>query len=148
MERGKTIGLVIFKKEGKAVKYLLLHRGGEYWTFPKGRPQGMENELETAFRELEEETGIVHPRLVEDFREEYNYDFDTQINEGHKEKVYQTGIFYLAEVYEDDVRISQEHIDYGWFDYDTAYKRLFYQNNQNILKKAQQMIFREQDFVL
>ncbi|MFA6322591.1 MAG: NUDIX domain-containing protein [Candidatus Buchananbacteria bacterium] len=148
MERGKTIGIVIFKKDGKSIKYLLLHRGGDYWTFPKGRPEGLENEIETALREVQEETGITEVKIIEGFRQQYDYDFDTQISDGVKEKIYQTAVLFLGEVGEVEVKISDEHVDYGWFDYDMAHQRLFIQNNQNVLRIAHQTILKNEDFVL
>ena len=70
MLREKTIGIVVFKKEGKSIKYLLLHHGGEYWNFPKGRQEGLEEELDSAKRELEEETGIKDIKIIDGFKDE------------------------------------------------------------------------------
>ena len=146
--REKTIGIVIFRHEDKGVKYLLLHHGGEYWNFPKGHQEGDENDLQTALRELEEETGIAKVKVVDNFLNEYQYDFDTDINDGVKEKIYKQAIFFLGEVIDQKVKISDEHIDFGWFDFDTALKRMFYQEGQNSLKKAHQFILKQQSFVL
>jgi len=37
---------------------MMLQRNGEFWGFPKGHPQGTENEKQAAERELFEEVGI------------------------------------------------------------------------------------------
>ncbi|HLC89626.1 MAG TPA: NUDIX domain-containing protein [Patescibacteria group bacterium] len=148
MVRKKSVGVVIFKREGKAIRYLLLHHGGEYWNFPKGTQEKDETDAQTALRELEEETGIVNPKIIEGFCEKYEYDFDTHIKGGVKEKIYKTAIFYLGEVDQVKVKISHEHFDFGWFDYQTALKRLFYQRGQNLLKKAHQFLLKEQGIVL
>lgn len=148
MTGSKAVGFVIFKRNGQGVKYLLLHHGGEYWNFPKGRTEAAEEELATAKRELFEETGITNIKLYSDFRYEYNYDFDTVIKNKVKQKVHRTAVFFLAEVTQDKIEISDEHFDAGWFDYDTAFKRMFYQQGQNLLKAAHQFILKEQDLVL
>lgn len=148
MFREKTIGIIVFKKEGQGIRYLLLHHGGEYWNFPKGRQEGLETELDSAMRELEEETGITKIEITDDFKDDYNYDFDTEVNNGVKEKIYKQAIFFLGEVKDEKIRISDEHLDFGWFDYETALKRLFYQEGQNSLKKAHKFLLKQQDFVL
>jgi len=148
MVREKTMGIIIFKRERKGIRYLLLHHGGEYWNFPKGRQERLETEKMAAFRELKEETGITEVDLVKGFQDEYDYDFDTEIEDGAKEKVYKKAIFFLGEVKDDKVEISDEHLDFGWFDFNTARKRLFYQEGQNSLKRANRFLLDQQDFVL
>ncbi len=45
----------VLERDGRV---LLVHRPKyDDWTFPKGKPHGNESELETALREVEEETG-------------------------------------------------------------------------------------------
>ncbi|NUM25086.1 MAG: NUDIX domain-containing protein [Candidatus Buchananbacteria bacterium] len=148
MVREKTIGFIIFRRQGKSVRYLLLHHGGDYWNFPKGRQEAGEDEVTSARRELEEETGITAINIIPDFRDEYDYDFDTEIRSGVKERIYKKAIFFMAQAETDEVKISDEHIDHGWFDYDTALKRLFFQNGQNLLKRAHKFLLNKQDFVL
>lgn len=148
MVREKTIGIVVFRREGRGIRYLLLHHGGEYWNFPKGRYEKGETELEAALRELEEEASITNIKIIDGFRHEYDYDFDTKIKDGVKEKVYKHAIFFLGEVGEEKVKVSGEHLDFGWFDFDAALKRLFHQESQDLLKKAHQFLLKQQDFVL
>ncbi|MFA5022479.1 MAG: NUDIX domain-containing protein [Patescibacteria group bacterium] len=148
MLRQKTIGIVIFRRQEKMIKYLLLHHEGEYWNFPKGRGEGLETEQDTALRELQEETGITEVKIIEGFKEEYDYDFEREIEGGVSETFYKKAIFFLGEVKTSEVRISDEHLDFGWCDYDIALKRLFFQNGQDILKKAHQFLLKEQGFVL
>ena len=148
MIREKGIGIIPFKLEGKSIHYLLLHHGGHYWNFPKGHQEGLETDMETALREFQEETGIAKVKIVDGFVDGYDYDFDTEIIDGQKQKIYRQGIFYLGELGDEPVKISDEHIDFGWFDYDMAIKRLYYQNSQDLLKKAHQFLLKQQDFVL
>ena len=143
-----TIGIALFRKSGKGIEYLLLHHGGEYWNFPKGRTETGETEMQTALREVKEETGIEKINIFDGFRYEYDYAFDDHIKNGVREKISKHAIFFLGEVLEDKIRISDEHIDYGWFDYNTAKKRMFYQRGKNLLRSVNQFILKQQDFVL
>ena len=144
----KAVGFIIFIKQGRGIRYLLLHHGGDYWNFPKGRVESGESELETAQRELLEETGIADLKIVPDYGDGYDYDFDSVIENGQREKVHRTAVFFLAEVDKEDVKISDEHLDFGWFDFETALKRMYYQEGQNMLKRAHQYLLKQSDFVL
>ncbi len=148
IEREKTIGIVIFRREGKGIKYLLLQHGGPYWNFPKGRQELGETELESAQRELQEETGIINAHILDGFYDTYEYDFDTEIHNGTREKIYKQAIFYLGEIDSPAVTISHEHQTYDWFDFDTALKRMYFQQGQDLLKRAHQFLLKQQDFVL
>ena len=99
-------------------------------------------------RELEEKTRIENIKLVDGFQGEINYDFNVKIKGGVKEKIYKEVIFFLGEADSQKIKISKEHLDFGWFDYQTAAKRLFYQQGQDLLKKAHQFLLKQQDFVL
>ena len=148
MVREKTIGVITFRRQGKAIRYLLLHHGGTYWNFPKGRQEGQETEIESALRELSEETGITQIDIIDGFQDKYNYDFDSRIKDRSREKVYKQAIFFLGEVKADKVKISDEHIAFGWYDFETSLKRLFFQEGQDSLKKAHQFLLSKQDIVL
>lgn len=61
-----SAGLLMFRRSGKHLQFLLAHPGGPYflekdegwWTVPKGLPEPNEELLQTAIREFHEETGI------------------------------------------------------------------------------------------
>lgn len=59
MKREYSYGVVPLKLVEKAVFILLIfHKGGKHWGFPKGHKDHQETDLETAKRELKEETGL------------------------------------------------------------------------------------------
>ena len=100
-----------------------------------------------SFEEIEE-TGVEKVKIIPGFKDQYDYDFDTTIKGGVKEKIYKHAVFFLGEVTNQKIEISDEHLDYGWFDFETATKRLFYQNGQDLLKRAHQFLLKEQSFVI
>ncbi|MCH9613284.1 MAG: hypothetical protein SP1CHLAM54_02830 [Chlamydiia bacterium] len=46
--------------------YIVKHRNGGHWGFPKGRADGNETPLEAATRELMEESGLTIESLIQD----------------------------------------------------------------------------------
>jgi len=61
-----TAGLLMYRRRGNGLQVLLAHPGGPFWakrdlgawSLPKGQPEPGEDELTTACREFEEETGV------------------------------------------------------------------------------------------
>ena len=129
----KSCGVVLINS-GKVL--LLRHssissRGGGHWDFPKGHIDDGETEIQTALRELEEETGIAHANVIDGFRDTITYTFS-----GGQERIGKEVIFFLATTKESKVTLSHEHIDYSWLDFDSAFSRLTYDNARQVLRNA------------
>ena len=90
-----------------------------------------ETEVETALRELKEETGISNIEFLKDFRKTIAYTFSLENRKIRKEVV-----FFLATTSVNKVNLSYEHADCGWFDFEFALKRLTYNNARSILQNA------------
>ena len=130
----KSCGLVVFNSNKiLLLKYSANDTQGEggHWDFPKGHVESNETEIETALRELEEETGITNAELIDGFRHSISYTFYRKSKPLSK-KV----IFFLAGTVEKKVTLSHEHIDYAWLEFDNALEKLTYDNARQILKKA------------
>ena len=129
----KSCGLVLLNSG----KVLLLrhsstssHEGG-HWDFPKGHIDEGESEIQTALRELEEETGIAYTNVIAGFRDTITYTFS-----GGQEQIGKEVVFFLATTKENKVTLSHEHIDYSWLDFDSAFSRLTYDNARQVLRNA------------
>lgn len=126
----KSCGIVLFHSD----EYLLIQHpiksnGVEgHWDFPKGHVEGSETELETAKRELIEETGIADFRLFKDFKHRIEYNFQKK-----NELVPKEVIFFLAESNTKDVKLSSEHQNFIWLNFDLAYSKLTYVNAKEVL---------------
>lgn len=132
-----SAGAVIFKKEKKEIKYLLLHYKykSEYWGFPKGNIENDETEEQTAQREIREETNL-EVDLIPDFKEKVSWFYKKE-----DQTIYKETVFFLAQAKSDgQVKISDEHLGYAWHTYQNAYKKLKFKNSQEILKKAHQFL--------
>ncbi len=67
MNYEKSCGAVVFTRVDEAIKYLLVANLSGIYGFPKGHMEGNETEIETALREVFEETGL-NIQLIDGFR--------------------------------------------------------------------------------
>jgi len=104
-------GLVVFRRFQSAIEFLLLHASYEQnlWSPPKGHVDPGEDEMQTAWRETWEESGLTSTdlRLVDGFVKELNY-----IAHGNPKRV----VYWLAELNnpETPIRLSEEHREFKW----------------------------------
>ena len=132
----KSCGIVLFRSED----FLLIQHSDKlgvkgHWDFPKGHIEGNETELETATRELEEETGIREFQLVDDFKEKISYNIHRDSKVIPKEV-----IFFLAESPTNKVILSSEHQNYKWLNFSSALNQLTYSNAKEVLVKAKNFL--------
>lgn len=118
---------------------LLRHSTNRHWSFPKGLIDDNESFIQTALRELEEETGIAFNRLNihSDFKQEIRYSYYF-----NKEYIKKRVIYFLAQVISkiEEISLSSEHDKALWQDYDQTRETIVYQNTRRILAKAQKFI--------
>jgi 8-oxo-dGTP pyrophosphatase MutT (NUDIX family) len=125
--REESCGAVIYYNG----EFLLLHYEAGHWDFPKGNRERGETKIETALREIEEETGLTDLELA-DFEEDINYFYR---REG--KIIYKTVTYFLAQSATKDVTVSWEHTGYLWLPFEKALEKITYQNAREILKAAQ-----------
>ena len=130
-----SAGIVLFRKEKLRNLFLLLHYPAGHWDFVKDKMEKGESIQETAIREAQEETGITDIIFLENFEEWIEYNFQYQGELVHKKVV-----FFLAETKTNEVRISHEHLDYTWMDYNTAMEKTTFDNAKTVLTKAQTLL--------
>jgi len=149
----KSAGAVIFRKAvGGRIEYLLLQRPEKTWCFPKGMIEKGEKLEEAARRETQEETGLKTLIFINGFKETVKYFFkvkyDYQLERGLKlgEGVLKFVTHFLAEADKnEEVRISFEHLDFAWLEFDEALKILRINNDKQILKKADEFLRNKND---
>ncbi len=134
----KSCGVVLFRIEKGERYYLLLHYPGGHWDFGKGHVEKDENEIETALREMKEETGISKIVLKKDFRYKVDYYYRRERRLYHKDV-----IFFIGKTSEEKVKISHEHQGSTWLPYEEAMKELTFDNAQKLLKKAENFLRKE-----
>lgn len=133
----KSAGVIVFRRENNEVYYLLLKYGWGHWGFIKGHIEKGEKEIETIKREAFEEAGITDLRFVFGFKEKIEYDYFYRKQKRHKIVYY-----YLAETKQKNIRLSYEHTDYIWLTYERALKKITYESDRNVLKKAHNFLLK------
>ncbi|MCH7604636.1 NUDIX domain-containing protein [Patescibacteria group bacterium] len=141
MPQEKSVGVVVIHRTGKNIFYLLLHYPAtarakhSYWDLPKGHVEEGENELDTAKREVREETGVQDLRFVRGFRETIRYFFRVE-----GKTVFKMVAFYLAETRKEKIQVSHEHTGYVWLSYREATKQVKFQNAKDVITKAHNLL--------
>ncbi len=130
----EAAGFVVFY-EGRTFEYLLLHSSRwNYWGFPKG---WVENEdlIETALREVIEETGL-RPELVPGFHEIVEYTYVDN------ERIHKRVHYFLGRARSKEVALSEEHDDYRWATFEEARALLTYGTDKRVLEKANEFLLK------
>lgn len=138
MTQDKSIGIIPVLKQHNDFLFLLVHQVAGHWAFPKGHPNANETELETAKRELSEETGLNTLEIIEGFRYRQRYSFEKDFEEIDKEVV-----FFIGFVNSEKVKIMESEVQsFSWLPFDECMKRLTYSESQKMLKEAYEYIKR------
>lgn len=129
----KSCGAIVYRRSHGNTEILLIkHVNSGHWSFPKGHVEGTETEVETALREIKEETGI-DVIIDPSFRETVSYfpRKDTQ-----KIVVYFIGKAKNFEFTPQEEEIAQ----IKWVDIGHATAILTYENDKTIVNKARMAI--------
>jgi 8-oxo-dGTP pyrophosphatase MutT (NUDIX family) len=137
----KSFGIIPIKRVGAQWQALLIHQfskigNNSYWVFPKGHAEGDETALQSAGRELFEETGLRADKIIHDpvFSLAYSFQFDGV-------QIEKTVDFYIGVITDDTVVIQTEEVkEAGWYSLEKAMERLDYSDTRK-------MFFEVQDFL-
>lgn len=123
---------LIYKKDFLApLVFVIKHRYGQHWGFPKGHCQIKETYLQTACRELFEETGLSINRLlsVKPLIQNYTYSKNSII---HRKKV-----FYFMALVKGKVFLQKEEVLEGkWVSFSEAISLFSFENSKDIAYKT------------
>ena len=97
MKYEKSCGAVIFDGD----KVLVIQQVKGHWGFPKGHVEGGESEVETAMREIKEETN-----LDVEINEEYRYVEHYSPEAGIEKDV----VFFIAKKTGGEIRVQEEEV--------------------------------------
>jgi len=130
----KSCGFVAYKQIGNENYYLIIKSLNGDVGFPKGHMESGESELETAIRELKEETGI-DVNVVQGFRRQIEYEL-RRIPDTVKQSVY-----FLGECISDNIICQEAEVtEAGFVSYEDALKLLTFEETKNILEDAEKFL--------
>jgi len=129
MTKEKSCGALVYYKNGDKLQILILkHKMGGQWSFPKGHIEKNETEIETALREVHEETGLTIT-LVGGFREMVSY--------FPRPGVSKDVVYFLGFTDAPATTMKEDEIgDIKWVDLSVCHKYLTYANDKQLLGKA------------
>ncbi len=146
-----SAGAIIFRrnKTKKRRDFLLLHYEAGHWDFAKGHLEGSETPVDAARREIFEETGLRRLRILPNFKHVIRYWMwsYTQKKRGRSVRIPKTVTFFIAEAFEDRVRLSNEHTGYVWLPYRDAAKLVTYKNAKELLRAAEELLQRQNQII-
>ena len=130
----RSAGVILFNKTN-GIQFLILKYPSGHWDFVKGNIEKGEKEKETVKRELFEETGINSLQIHQGFNEKVEYNYYKK-----KSKLHKIVSYYLAETDQKEIKLSDEHLDSKWSDYEDLMKLITFENSREILNKGNKLI--------
>ena len=127
-----SCGAIVYRYLGTDLYILMIQMNVGHWSFPKGHVEGNESELETAVREVKEETNI-DIIIDRNFREMTTY---SPLSGVLKDVVY----FVASPISNHLVAQEEEVSDVKWVHSDDALNIVTYESDRNILYQAIQYI--------
>ena len=133
MTKEKSCGAVVFTKLNGEIKYLIEEMLQGHFALPKGHVEAGETELETASREIKEETNL-DVTFLTSFKETTSY--------SPAKNVCKDVIYFLAEANcPSTLKKQPEEVEeLYWLNFDEAYERLTYNNDKSILENANEYL--------
>ena len=124
-----SCGAVIYRKvQGRVLFLILKHANGGHWSLAKGHTEPGETEVQTALREIDEETGL-RVKLRPGFREVIRY-----FPQPHIEK---TVVFFLAKSKGKKVKPQESEIlNTVWLELEDALKLVTHKDTAEVLRRA------------
>ena len=124
MKYEKSCGAVVFDGD----KVLVIQQVKGHWGFPKGHVEPGETEVETALREIKEETN-----LDVEINDKYRYVEHYSPEEGIEKDV----VFFIAEKTGGEIKVQEEEVlSTEWLLPKDALERVTYDSSKRILESV------------
>lgn len=132
MKTERSCGAVIYKIENGEHLFLILRHAAGHWSLAKGHVKRGETEVETAYREIKEETGL-DVEIDTKFRVTSEY--------SPKANTMKEVVFFVAEVVDDAITLQESEIHQArWCDYFAALDLITYQDDKNVIQAANEYL--------
>ena len=146
----KSVGAVVFRNIGGKRLYLLLHYPSGHFDFAKGHVEKGETEEMTLRRETEEESGIKdlevfpHRVSIRYFYIAKGTEREKRLRKGQGIWIFKEVHFYPAETTTEEVTISHEHQGHVWENYESALKKVTFDNAKRVLRETEEYLLRSE----
>ncbi|MBB6430025.1 bis(5'-nucleosyl)-tetraphosphatase [Algisphaera agarilytica] len=126
-----SCGVIPCRSGANGKEFLLVQLHAGHWSFPKGHPEAGETPIETARRELREETGLTDITLLESPAFEEMYSFTKRSGK----VVEKTVTYYLGELSDPSAEVSvqpEEVADFAWGDAEATMQRMTFAEGRRL----------------
>ncbi len=126
MTKEYSCGAILYCYENEIRKYVLVMEASGSYGFPKGHKEGQETDMETAIREIQEETGVINPVFIPNLKRTIRY---KMTNNAEKE------VTFFAAKYENQELNTKDNtiLSVKKYDLSTALSLLKFSELKNIL---------------
>ena len=138
----RVIDAYVFNRKSKEIRFLLLKRAKtkiyeHLWQGVAGKIESREAAWEAAIRELKEETGFEPVRI-------FVADHVSKFYEAHGDWVNMVPVFGI-EVEDEEVKLSDEHCEFKWVDFNTAHQTLIWSGQKDGIAAVFNMLNSDDD---
>ena len=138
----RVIDAYVFNRNNKEIRFLLLKRAKtkiyeHLWQGVAGKIEAGEAAWEAAIRELKEETGFEPVRI-------FVADHVSKFYEAHGDWVNMVPVFGI-EVEDEEVKLSDEHCEFKWVDFNTAHQTLIWSGQKDGIAAVFNMLNSDDD---
>ena len=132
----KSYGIIPLKQvRGEWQVFVILHKNGFHWGFPKGKADEGENPLTSATRELKEETGLEVEKILRDSPIVEQYVFMRRGERIKKE------VSYFPAIVSGALLLQPEEIADGkWVNVGEAFDLLTFKEARDVLSKVAEQL--------
>lgn len=133
----RSCGVLLLREfEGKTQLLIVRHYSGGHWGLPKGGQEAGESDLETARRELKEETGIETVSMIDVDPLTESYQF-TRNGQSYDKVV----AYFLARSEGAEVELQKTELcDSAWVSFEEAARRIGHPETVSMLARAQAVV--------
>ncbi|MDR0979994.1 MAG: NUDIX domain-containing protein [Candidatus Nomurabacteria bacterium] len=134
--REPTAGAVVFRKgRDFGIQILLIQDAKDRWTIPKGHIEEGEDAKTTAIREIGEETGLTHVKVLDYMGQvEFKYQRDDVL------VLMVTQVYLMEAVGHEDVQKEEWMHGIHWFDFKDALEIVEYVDVRTLIEAAQEKV--------
>jgi bis(5'-nucleosidyl)-tetraphosphatase len=136
VRQDESFGVIpLSRKNGVWEVFLIQHKGGRYWGFPKGHSEEKETSEQAAFRELKEETNLDVVSCLQEkpLTEQYQFLIDGK-------RVFKRVYYFIAEV-SGEVKLQEAEIQDGiWLPLTKALEKVTHAEGKALLAQVAKIL--------
>lgn len=132
----KSCGAIVYKKENEELLFLLVHQSNGIYGFPKGHMEPGESEIDTAIREIKEETNL-EINIDINFRKEISYLMQSK-------NITKVAVYFVGTPKSHDLKNQEGEItECFWLKEDEVKEKLGFENIIEVFNQACSYIKKE-----